>query len=131
MLLQHALLDAAQEAARQWTAPRPLLAAINASMGRAGTAVHVYANHGRWIVECPDCHGAQLASPTDRRFMCSDCGNGNVGGVWRPVSWPTDKQLSSIEDLLAYRPPENQNWRPGETLTQLRGENAFYMLGGH
>lgn len=127
MLLHHALLDAVQEAARQWTAPRSLLEAMNAPTGGKSVAVQVYVNHGRWIVECPDCRGAQLASPTDRRFMCSDCGNVDAGGAWRPVIWPSDKQAATIEELLALRPVENQNWRPGETARQLHAENRERM----
>lgn len=119
---------AAQVAARVWQAPRPLLEALMAPLGPASIAVEVYANHGRWVVECPDCRGAQLASPSDRRFMCNCCGNVAVGGDWRPVVWPKAREV--IEDLLSARPAENQNWRPGETRKQLHAENEWHMKGG-
>lgn len=56
------------------------------------TAHPVFArlDHGRWIVQCPECHSAQLAAVTDPRFYCLECGN--VGtGRWRPVVWPEDR----------------------------------------
>jgi ribosomal protein L37AE/L43A len=119
---------AAQMAALHWQAPTPLLEALNARLGPKSVAVEVYANQGRWIVECPDCRGAQLASVADPRFMCNCCGNVQIGGVYRPVVWP--KAREQVEGLLADRPRENQNWRPGETVKQLRAENAFFMKGG-
>lgn len=119
---------AAQMTARYWQAERPLLEALLAPLGPASVAVEAYVNHGRWVVECPDCAGAQLASLSDPRFMCNCCGNAGVGGAWRPVIWPKARQ--GIEDLLEVRPPENQNWRPGETAKQLRAENRAHMKGG-
>lgn len=119
--------NAALMAARAWAAPRPLIEALTAPTGPASVAVPVVANHARWVVECPDCHGAQLASPSDRRFMCDTCGNASVGGKWRPVTWPTDQD--AIAAILADRPAENQNWQPGESIKALRAENGQHMRG--
>lgn len=119
--------NAALLAARAWRAPRPLLEALTAPTGPAGSAVPVVANQARWVVECPACHGAQLASPSDRRFMCDNCGNLAVGGKWRPVTWPPDPD--AIAAVLADRPAENRNWLPGETVKALRAENKR-MMGG-
>jgi hypothetical protein len=104
-----------------WAADRDLDEALAAKLGSKLTAIEVYANHGRWVVECPTCHGAQLAVRTDPRFMCVNCGNASVGGVWRPVIWPKDHP--EIEAILDARPmPHTRNWAPGETVKDLRRE---------
>lgn len=86
----------------------------------------VYLNHGRWIAECPDCHGAQLACWTDHRFMCNECGNVTVGGLWRATVWPADR--AGIEAVCSQRPEINQNWLPGETVAALKAESAAHGL---
>lgn len=107
-----------------WQASR----GVNFNAETAGDeyAIQAYVNHGRWLAECPDCHGAQVTSPDDRRFMCHCCGNEEVGGRWRAVVWPA--KARAIEQLLELRPkPENQNWRPGETVADLIHENDTKM----
>lgn len=87
-----------------------------------GDAVAAIANHGRWLVECPDCHGAQLTHPADRRFLCTDCGNALAGGKYRRVIWPEDHE--KITAVLDQRVDEaTRNWLPGETLKDLQAEN--------
>lgn len=77
----------------------------------------VFVNHGRWMVLCP-CGSAQLASRSDRRFFCVDCGN----STWVKVSWPEDER--EIERVLGYRPdPRTRNWDPSQTVEDLRREN--------
>lgn len=106
--------------AAYWSSVIPLDNALAAPLGPPEIAVPAYANHGRWIAECPDCSGAQMASPSDYRFMCNLCANVAVGGAWRPVTWPEERD--SIEALLIERPLANQNWTPGETLDDLADE---------
>lgn len=104
-----------------WAADRDLDEAMAAPLGSKLIAIEVYANHGRWVVECPVCHGAQLAVRDDPRFMCVSCGNVSVGGKWRPVVWPKDH--AKIEALLDRRPmAHNRNWAPGETVQSLLRE---------
>lgn len=110
-----------------WQAAAPLAAAMAAKLAPPIEALEVYANEGRWVVECPDCNGAQLASRTDRRFMCNECANVAIGGLWRPVIWPAD--VEEIEAELSTRRPKNQHWRPGETAAHLRAENAAHGGG--
>lgn len=106
----------------QWLALAPLEVAMSAPTAK-GEDIEVEVNHGRWVVECPDCHGAQLACRTDRRFMCNECGNVTIGGEWRKVAWPANAQ--EIEAILSERPRDrNRNWRPGETPAGLRAEAA-------
>lgn len=81
--------------------------------------------HGRWLVQCDFCAGAQLASRGDRRFFCIDCQNAAHGGKWRRVVWPGDH--ADIESALLERPvPATRNWNPGETVADLHRENAEY-----
>lgn len=93
----------------------------------AGTAVPVVANHGRWVVTCPGCRGAQMTSVTDQRFLCNVCGNAGNGGKFRPVTWPTD--YAQIGALLDVRPDVRlRNWSPGETVASLTLENKALGL---
>lgn len=78
-------------------------------------------NHGRWVVPCPFCPGAQLASEDDHRFFCVDCLHaGRAEGRWLRVVWP--RHRDAIEEVLAVRPEVNRNWVPGETVEDLRAE---------
>lgn len=106
-----------------WVASVPLEVALMAPVGSSAIAVEVVVNHGRWIAECPDCSGAQLTSPEDRRFMCVSCANVAVDGRWRPVKWP--KAHVEIGGMLDVRPRDVANWLPGETVAQLREENEL------
>jgi len=106
-----------------WLAPAPLEVAMAAPTAR-GEDLHAEVNHGRWIVACPDCGGAQLACRSDTRFMCNECGNVSAAGSWRKVVWPQD--AAAIDAELAKRLRiKNQNWIPGETVDDLRAEAAL------
>jgi hypothetical protein len=89
-------------------------------------ALLVYANHGRWVVDCP-CGSAQVACRTDHRFFCVECRNSWAGGRWAPVVWP--KQLDDIEGLLDARLPKYAHWTPGEDVMTLVAENVAAGLG--
>lgn len=93
-----------------------------------GTDLPVRVNHGRWVVDCPVCLSAQLASFTDPRFLCVTCGNVNVDGKWFRLAWPAN--AAAIEAALVIRPTENRNWSPGETVADLRRENTEHGIGG-
>ena len=79
-------------------------------------------NHGRWIVRCPYCAGAELADHADPRFFCLSCYNVGSGGKWLPVQFPGDGR--AIEGELLKRPEANRNWLPHESVEDLRRENA-------
>lgn len=103
------------------------LAVHSLSTEAGGEPVYAVANHGRWVAECPDCRGAQLASASDPRFLCCDCGNVANGGRYRPVVWP--KGADKIAELLDARPDETlRNWSPPETVADLRAENKALGL---
>lgn len=74
-------------------------------------------NHGRWIVRCPKCPNAELAS---ERFRCSECGAAGR------VVWPEDR--TEIERLTLVRPTVNRNWSPGESVALLAAENLEHEV---
>jgi hypothetical protein len=85
---------------------------------------------GRWVVDClmPNCGGAQAAFQTDKRFLCTYCLNTMFGGRWLRVVWPKRSKKETIEEILNARPWEgNQNWRPNETMHDLRAENIEHL----
>ena len=89
----------------------------------ADIAVKAEINHGRWVVKCPFCPGAELGDPENPRFMCLSCYNQDAGGKWLKVEY--QKQAGKIETELLKRPKKhNQNWTPGESLKQLQDENV-------
>lgn len=90
-------------------------------------ALQVYLNHGRWVVDCPDCNGAQLACEDDPRFMCNECANAAAGGLWRAIEWPANRD--GIEKAVGVRKLANQNWAPGQKVQDLEAETR--ILGRH
>lgn len=81
--------------------------------------VLVRVNHGRWLVDCPWCNGAQVASITDRRFVCADCFNAPVQGHPLRTAWPSDELRAEIEAEMQLRSDPARNWMPGETMDDL------------
>ena len=78
-------------------------------------------NHGRWIVRCPFCAGAEAADPDSPRFYCLTCFNEPVGNRFLAVQWPQNKE--AIESELNKRPAEgSQNWLPHESVADLARE---------
>lgn len=98
------------------------------------TSVVVAVNHGRWIVHCPFCPGAQLASEADHRFFCTDClhvdGPREARGKWLEVRWPNMEILETATAVLAERPADaNRNFDPRiESVEDLKDENAEQAL---
>lgn len=84
-------------------------------------------NHNRWIVDCPDCNGAEFVWLDQLVMMCQSCWNSSVGGKWRRVRIPADVQ--QIEAALEKRhAPQNRNWEPGETVADLKADNRAHGL---
>lgn len=88
----------------------------------AGEPVDAEINHGRWIVRCPICSGAELADPEEPVFLCLSCFNEGNDGKLLPIHFPHD--YLAIESALAKRGKiETQNWLPGETSEDIEREN--------
>lgn len=79
--------------------------------------------HGWWIVDCPSCRGADFVWLDRPLQWCGSCGNAALGGSWRRVTLPENRQ--EIEAALLARPDQTtRNWFPHETVTNLLAENA-------
>lgn len=113
-------------------------ATIAPSGRRSPTASPLVAevDRGAWVARC-DCGMPGLPAPgcvvrlDDPWGWCVRCGNGAVGGGWRPVVIPPPAERAAIEAVLTERPdPETRNWRPGETVGELVAENAAHGLAG-
>jgi hypothetical protein len=59
-------------------------------------------NHNRWVADCP-CGSAQVVTPVDPRFACTECGLG-----WLTVIFPADP--AAVESGLAAELPHLRNW---------------------
>lgn len=95
------------------------------------SSVPVRINHGRWIVDCPFCPGAQMADPEDRRFFCVDCLHAGTPaeGCWLRVEWPPADRRAAAEELLERRLVPHQNWQPEtESIGDLRRENEQHEV---
>lgn len=90
-----------------------------------------FVSFGRWVSECSSgyCDAAvefnSLKPPHlptfTPAFVCWECGHRTE------VIWPSPQMLYGIERLLLLRRnPRNQNWLPGETLTDLQHENGLH-----
>jgi hypothetical protein len=90
------------------------------------TPIPVSVSAGRWVIECPDCHGGEFAWPDDPWVMCGSCFNATLNGKWRPAIWPSDAEVALIEDILHARVlPFTRNWSPDTDSTDdLRRQNA-------
>ena len=82
-----------------------------------------YVNHGRWLVSCDKCKGAEYAWE-EGMFMCRSCWNAGHGHQYRKAEFPEDRQ--KIEKILEKRALPNRNWSHGETLAFLRQENKEF-----
>lgn len=82
--------------------------------------VPAYVNHSRWLARCPvdGCNDVEFVDPEWPRFVCGSCG----AGVYS-VAFPQARL--QIEALLMLRPKEDRrNWKPGESIDFLKGENS-------
>jgi hypothetical protein len=96
-------------------------------------SVEAEVNHGRWLVRCPFCSGAEEADPGEPIFYCLSCGNNAVGAETAPlpghimlVMFPDNR--TEIEAALLARPDiGTRNWAPGESLQDLAKENGEHL----
>lgn len=86
-------------------------------------AIAAYLNHGRWVVACPFCTGAELARV---EFFCRNCNMKKNRRAAMRVIYPANLEL--IEKIVNARKAQNRNWTY-ETIDQLIAENAAHGLG--
>lgn len=86
-------------------------------------------NSGRWIVDCPFCEGAELWNPETDIFFCCSCRNADAEGAYLRVQIPDAAIRSMVEEhLVRERPLKARHWEPGETLDDLRRQDAEARL---
>jgi len=112
--------NAPVESARDWSGPPP-------SGLEETVPVLAYVNHGRWVGDCPapGCNAAQMLHESGIYF-CTECGNAAFSHKWLRVAWPSDAKEIAL--LLCNRQAQNQNWMPGEPLTELVKENMMHSI---
>lgn len=111
------------------------LAMFGADRAPVGT-VDAWIDEGRWLARCPrpGCGGAHVVGDVDPIFWCIYCGSTDNGGSPYGVRFPAVGLRTAIEALLLKRPEpqpfyaRTRNWRVGETIEQLRAENAAVGL---
>ena len=82
-------------------------------------------NDGRWIADCPWCSGAERVSFEMPAFFCCGCRNAAVGCAVISVKLPTVRTREAVErHLVGNRPPGARHWVPGETVEDLRRQDA-------
>lgn len=81
--------------------------------------------HGRWLVKCDVCGGAEETSWREPVFYCLSCGNALHDGKVMAVNFPAERE--AIETALLKRDVANRNWKPGETLETLQEENEQWL----
>ncbi len=59
-------------------------------------------DNGRWLIDCPNCNSALMASRVFSIFICAECGSPENGGLWYTVRYPEERK--EIERLLLLRP---------------------------
>jgi hypothetical protein len=60
-------------------------------------------NQNRWVADCTSCGSAQVVSPTDPRYACTECQWG-----WYPLVFPEDP--ATVEASLMGLKPGLRNW---------------------
>ena len=83
-------------------------------------------NWGRWIADCPNCRGAEIVKPGEE-FICYSCYPNaltNKKKALKRYEVVFPKIKLEIDKIMSKRDMQNRNWYPGETLKELRKENA-------
>ncbi len=115
-----------------------------------------YVNHGRWLVDCPECGAPVPFDPKDGAAVCGVCFPGITAMAFakrmdkygRELYVPvpdTEKREEAMKKAKSFKPvmPDDwkslyeelrkrhiskMNWLPGETLNDLRAENILHGL---
>ena len=95
----------------------------------AGAPLKAWINYSNWAVNCDCCRESVVAEPGEP-FYCPNCENAANGYKARPVDWPDENDRAEIEHMLLLRPnPDTRMWMAGETIDDLKRQNAECGLG--
>ena len=81
-------------------------------------------NQGRWIILCPSCSGAEIASTLLLQFYCFSCFNSGHDNHILPIAFPDNKE--EIEIALLQRPHHDFMSWTDETIEQLMETDGFH-----
>jgi hypothetical protein len=83
----------------------------------ATSPAKVYVNHARLLIDCA-CGAGAMVSIEFRTACCLECGRVYPAGL---LVFPSDADLTAIDDIMATRPPTNRNFDPAnETVASVR-----------
>ena len=98
----------------------------------ASLSAPAYVNHGRWVVDCPFCGGAEQEWPQGLRThpsvphpfgLVNDTLHCGYTGKTCVAQFPDDR--FAIESVLSKRPePQTRNWFVHESVEDLHAENV-------
>lgn len=111
-------LDAVQWWRRNWVERMMALKVV-----RSPDVVALFINHGRWQFECLTCRAngdtsINIATPELPTAVCLSCGSEFETAL------PDD--VDELEQLLLVRPILNRNWRPDDSIAEIRSENVAH-----
>lgn len=97
----------------------------NWELNPSAPPLYAEVNRSYWAVAC-ECREA-LDIDFGELYFCPNCLNLAYGGKARLVIFPDEKTRREIESVLSLRPvPDTRNWLPGETIQDLKDENALH-----
>lgn len=76
---------------------------VNPPEDSVGESYYARINQNRWIADCSSCGSAQVVSPADARYACTECGWG-----WCALIFPED--VAAVEAGLMGLKPYLRNW---------------------
>jgi hypothetical protein len=94
-----------------------------------GNALEARVEFGRWLVDCPNCAGAERADPDYAFFYCLSCGNADNDGKVYPVKFPRHREAIERELLRrkAFRIGSFAHPTPGEPPRVWNGETVAQL----
>jgi hypothetical protein len=76
--------------------------------GQVDESYYARINQNRWIADCSSCGSAQVVSPSDPRYACTECQWG-----WCVLIFPDD--IAAVETpLLPFKPGFRNWWHPDD-----------------
>ena len=99
--------------------------------------LNAFVNHGRWVVQCPECRLGWLVRPEAPHLLIEATQMADAVGIVHEAcscgatltaQFPSERE--SIKATLAMRPRASQrNWTPDETWADLRIDNIVHGDG--
>lgn len=85
-----------------------------------GRPVAAYINHGRWVIDCPNCASGAIVHPEWATTVCGECFRRYI--VIVPDDWET------LEGLIWELPRHRQNWWPADHPRQPSSDSPEHVI---